>query len=128
MYEHSLRGYLDISAYTGSNIQGDSAKTFKGKLALPKAKSSFFISSANSTYLRSLGSLQSTLGAGCTLIVSTFFVICRLGSDLIATDSYVCHGQNLVQTSKNTQLVLQSISSPRGRQIAKLANFPGMRI
>jgi hypothetical protein len=50
------------------------------------------------------------------LVVSTFFVICHLESDLIATDSYVSHGQNLVQTSKNTQLVLQSISSPRGKQ------------
>jgi hypothetical protein len=35
---------------------------------------------------------------------------------------------NLVQTSKNTQLVLQSIFAKRQAKIVKLANFPGMRI
>ena len=68
------------------------------------------------SYLQSLGSLLSTLEAVVlALIVSTFFVICRLGSDLIATDSYVCLSAmgNLVQTSKNTQLVLQSIFAER---------------
>jgi hypothetical protein len=88
MHEHSLRGYLDISVYTGggSSIQGDSAKTFKGKLALPKAKGSFFIGSANSTYLRSLGSLQSTLEAVVAPFLYRHFFLVRFdGNDIIIT-------------------------------------------
>jgi hypothetical protein len=91
MYEHSLRGYLDISVYTGggsSSIQGDSAKTFKGKLALQKAKSSFFIGSANSTYICDIFGLPPVhvRSSGCTLFVSTFFFLVRFdGNDIIIT-------------------------------------------